>query len=100
MTTTQSREAAEQIAAALVGGRLAACVQTLGPITSTYHWEGAVETGEEWLCLIKTTAAAYHAVEQEIKRLHTYAVPEIIAVPLVAGSEDYLRWVAAEVGAQ
>jgi len=97
VTTTSSREEAERIARALVEGRLAACVQVLGPITSTYRWEGAIETGQEWRCEAKTRAELFGEIEQAIRRLHSYQVPEILAVPVAAGSADYLGWLDAEV---
>jgi periplasmic divalent cation tolerance protein len=96
-TTTARREEAEAIAAELVEKRLAACVQIIGPIASTYRWEGEVETAEEWLLLIKTTASAYDTVEDAIALLHSYEVPEIIALPIMRGSEGYLAWVEGEV---
>jgi periplasmic divalent cation tolerance protein len=95
-TSVGSREEAERLAAPLVRERLAACVQTVGPIRSTYWWKGEVETAEEWLCLIKTTDARYPALEARIKALHSYDVPEITAVEIAQGSADYLGWIAAE----
>lgn len=97
-TTTATQEDAQRIAAALVERRLAACVQVGGPITSVYRWQGAVETADEWLCTIKTTRAAYARVERAIRQLHPYDEPEIIAVPLVAGSAGYLTWLDEQVG--
>lgn len=87
-----TREEAERIAAVLVERRLAACVQIVGPVQSIYRWEGAVEQAEEWLCLIKTVADQYPAVEDAVRKLHSYECPEIIATPIVAGSENYLAW--------
>jgi periplasmic divalent cation tolerance protein len=95
-TTTASKADAERIARRLVDERLAACVQIIGPITSTFRWQGAVETAEEFLCLIKTRAAAYARLEQRIHQLHVYEVPEIIALPITAGSEAYLGWIDGE----
>jgi len=92
MTTTARREDAQRIAGALVEGRLAGCVQILGPITSTYRWQGAVETSEEWLCLVKSRRELYPQIEEAIRRLHPYDVPEILAVPVVAGSASYVAW--------
>lgn len=97
-TTTATKEDAQRIAAALVERRLAACVQVGGPITSCYRWQGAIETAEEWLCTIKTTRAAYEQVERAIRQLHPYDEPEIIAVPIVAGSAGYLQWLDRQVG--
>ena len=96
-TTTATKADAERIAAALVERRLAACAQAGGPITSCYRWQGKVETAEEWLCTVKTTREAYDQVEQAIRQLHTYEEPEIIAVPVVAGSAGYLAWLEQQV---
>lgn len=98
VTTAGAREEADRIASALVEGRLAACVQVVGPVTSRYWWDGAVETAEEWLCLAKTTAARYPEVEAAIRRLHSYGEPEIVAMAVVAGSRSYLEWVTRETG--
>lgn len=97
-TTTARKQEAEQIARTLVEERLAACVQILGPITSTYHWQGAVETSEEWLCLIKSRQELFAKVEAAICRIHPYEVPEIVALPIVAGSQGYLTWLQRETG--
>jgi periplasmic divalent cation tolerance protein len=95
-TTTGDRATAERIAAELVDRRLAACVQISGPITSTYRWQEKIETTEEWLCTIKTLAAKFSAVEAVICKLHPYDVPEILAVPVVAGSAAYLEWLRSK----
>ena len=97
LTTAGSAEEARSIASALVERRLAACVQVLGPMTSTYRWEEAVETAEEWLCLAKTTGDRYPAVEQAILGLHSYDTPEILALPVSAGSRAYLEWLSASL---
>jgi len=97
-TTAPTREEADAIAGALVDGRLAACVQVVGPITSRYWWDGRVQVAEEWLCLAKTTAARYPQVEAAIRDRHPYAEPEIVALPIVAGSPSYVEWVARETG--
>lgn len=97
-TTTGSREEAIIIAQHLVSKKLAACVQLLGPITSIYHWQGKMETAQEWLCLIKTQEDLFDKAEAVIKKLHSYATPEIIAVPIVKGSKEYLRWIHEETG--
>ncbi len=95
-TTTASKDDAQRIARALVEAQLAACVQVLGPITSTYRWEGAVETSEEWLVLVKTRRDLYSELEQAIRGLHPYDVPEILAVPIVAANPAYLAWLEGE----
>jgi periplasmic divalent cation tolerance protein len=96
LTTTGSREEADTIGQALVERRLAACVQVVGPIESRYWWQGTVEVAQEWLCLAKTTGARYAELEAAIRDLHSYDVPEIVALPVSAGSEPYLRWVRQE----
>jgi periplasmic divalent cation tolerance protein len=96
-TTLDSQQAADNLGRTLVERRLAACAQVLGPISSTYWWEGAVESAEEWLCLIKTTWDAYGALEQAICESHPYDVPEILAVPVSAGHSAYLDWLRAQV---
>jgi periplasmic divalent cation tolerance protein len=97
-TTTERYEEADRIAGALVERRLAACVQVLGPIQSTYRWQEEVERAEEWLCLIKTRRDAYHAVESAVAELHPYETPEIVAVPIEGGSRAYLGWLSEQVG--
>jgi periplasmic divalent cation tolerance protein len=96
-TTTGSAEEAGRLAEALVEGRLAACVQVMGPVHSRYRWQGKVEEAEEWLCVAKTEAALYPEVEEAIRAAHSYDEPEIIATPVVAGSRGYLDWVSENV---
>jgi periplasmic divalent cation tolerance protein len=91
-TTTETIEQADKIAQHLVETKLAACVQITGPIKSIYRWKGKVETTDEWLCLIKTRAILYNKIEAAIKKLHSYETPEIIAVPIIKGSKEYLNW--------
>ena len=92
ITTVDSEAAAGELAHALVEQRLAGCVQVVGPITSTYRWEGEVETAQEWLCLIKSNGTLYNALEKAIAAVHPYDTPEILALPVSAGSVDYLLW--------
>lgn len=99
ITTTDKKEDAERIARTLVDKRLAACVQIMGPITSIYRWKGKIETAGEWLCLIKSRQENYRAIERTILSLHAYETPEIIAVPVTAGSRDYFDWLRAELTA-
>jgi periplasmic divalent cation tolerance protein len=97
MTATDKREDAERIARSLVEMRLAGCVQIVGPVTSIYRWKGKVEAAGEWLCLAKTHAGCYGAIEQAIRSLHPYETPEILALPVTAGSRDYLEWLRGEL---
>jgi len=96
LTTTERREDAERIGRALVEKRLAACAQVAGPITSTYRWQGKIETAEEWQCWAKSRRDLYQQIERTIRQLHPYEVPEILAMPIAAGSADYLAWLDAE----
>src|SRR5215467_1316321 len=91
-TTTGTRQDAEQIASELVSRRLAGCVQVSGPIVSTFRWQGKVETAEEWICTVKTTAAQLNAIQSLFDDIHPYDVPELITTPIVDGSDAYLRW--------
>ena len=93
-TTTGERDDAERIAEALVERRLAACVQILGPLASTYRWKGGVENAVEWLCLIKTEKRLLPRLEEALKEIHPYQTPEILATAVEAGSGDYLAWLS------
>jgi periplasmic divalent cation tolerance protein len=88
---------AQAIADALVGERLAACVNRLSGTASTYRWQDRVVTDTETLLLIKTTAAGFEALRTRLLQLHPYEVPEIIAVPIAGGHEAYLAWVRQNV---
>ncbi len=92
VTTVDTEEKAQAIARALVEQRLAACAQVLGPITSTYWWQGQVETSREWLCTLKTREELYEELEQTLRSIHPYEVPEILATPVAAGNPAYLAW--------
>ena len=96
-TTVATEKEATAIAALLVEQRLAACVQVVGPMTSHYRWQGKIEMAGEYLCLAKSRAALYPEIEAAIKTIHPYEVAEIIALPIIAGSKEYLAWLAAEV---
>jgi periplasmic divalent cation tolerance protein len=98
LVTCGSRKEARKIARALVTQRLAACVSEFGvPVASTYRWKGRVESAKEYLLLIKTSSGHFAAVRDQVRKLHTYEVPEIIALPITAGSRAYLAWIAASV---
>lgn len=96
-TTTAQREEALALAQVLLQERLAACVQILGPMQSLYHWQGKLEQAEEWLLLAKTEASLFPQAEEMIRRLHSYDVPEIIALPILYVSEAYYKWLKAEL---
>jgi len=96
LVTAGSETEAETIAKTLVEERLAACVNLVSPIRSIYRWEGKIADDREWLLVIKTQAAQFAAVEARVTALHSYQVPEVIALPIQAGAEAYLRWLQAE----
>lgn len=96
LTNLPDRAAAERLAGALIGQRVAACVNIFAPCRSVYRWKGAVQSEEEHPVLIKTTAERYPALEAAIRAAHPYELPEIIAVPVERGLPAYLAWVDAE----
>ena len=97
LTATGGKDDAERIAAILIDERLAACVQVLGPMASTYRWRGEVETSQEWLCVVKSREDLYGEVEKSIRAVHPYEEPEILALPVLAGSASYLGWLDGEL---
>lgn len=97
LTTASSAEEARRIAQALVERRLAACVNIVAPVKSVYRWQEKIETAAESLLLIKTVQARFPLVRDTIKELHSYDVPECICLPVTAGSQAYLDWIAASV---
>ena len=95
LVTCASRAQARKIARALVARKLAACVNVLsGRLDSVYRWKGKVESAREILLLIKTSRRLFPALEKEVRRLHSYEVPEIIALTISAGSRAYLNWIS------
>lgn len=99
-TVTDSQQAAQQIANALIERRLAACVQVSGPITSTYWWEGEIESATEWAVAAKTTVGRAQLCKQAIVEEHSYDVPEVLVTPVIDGTQAYLEWVVSESGPQ
>lgn len=97
LTTCGSREIADRLALALVERRLAACVNVLPGMRSTYRWAGRVEQADEVLLMIKTAGTKLPEIEATVKALSGYELPELIAVEMTGGSADYLAWVAASV---
>lgn len=97
LTTAGSEEEARKIARQLVERRLAACINLIPRIESIYRWQGKVESSQEWLLIIKTTAYQFSAVRDAIGELHSYDVPECISVAIEDGSEAYLNWIVDSV---
>src|SRR4029079_12493191 len=91
--TAPNGEEATRLADLLIGAHLAACVQILPEMESVYRWQGNIERQSEILLIVKTTAAKFADLEKEVRVLHSYETPEIIAIPLVAGSTPYLEWI-------
>ncbi|AJF65074.1 divalent cation tolerance protein CutA [Streptomyces vietnamensis] len=98
-TTTDARAKADALARGAVEARLAACAQINGPLTSVYHWQGAIETAEEWEVVFKTTEAHYQALEAHLLAAHDYETPEILATRVARAGEEYARWVERETTA-
>jgi periplasmic divalent cation tolerance protein len=95
--TASNGEEATRLADLLIGAQLAACVQILPEMESVYRWQGQVERQSEVLLIAKTTTAKFADLEREVRALHSYETPEIVAVPIVAGSSPYLEWLSASV---
>jgi periplasmic divalent cation tolerance protein len=98
LTSVGTKEEARRIADLLVERRLAGCVHVAGPVDSVYRWQEKIETAAEWQCWIKTRREHYDAVETAIRELHSYEVPEILVLPVIAGSKAYLKWLEQETG--
>ena len=96
LTTVADRAAGTALARMLLERRLAACVTIGAPVDSLYHWRGRIETASELPLTIKTRAALYQQVEAAIRELHDYEVPEIVAIPIIHGSDSYIGWLADE----
>jgi periplasmic divalent cation tolerance protein len=94
--TASKEEEAAHIARELVGARLAACVNITKDIRSIYRWQGKIEDEVEVLLVVKTRADLFEDLVKKVRELHSYTVPEIIALPIVKGSEDYLKWLKDE----
>jgi periplasmic divalent cation tolerance protein len=92
LVTCGSEEEALRIARSLVEKRLAACVNLVSPVRSIYRWEGKILDEKEWILIIKTQKDRFKKLEKEVRSLHSFAVPEIIGLPVIEGSSSYLKW--------
>jgi len=99
LSTCDSAESARQLARHLVERRVAACVNIFPSVTSVYRWKGKIEEAQEWLLVIKSRRDLFDALREEILKVHSYDVPEIVAMPIVDGSERYLAWLDEELAA-
>jgi periplasmic divalent cation tolerance protein len=95
--TAVNEKEAQTIAQSLLEKRLAACVNIIPGLKSIFLWQGNMEKAEEFLLIAKTTTETFEELRKEIKKLHSYTVPEIIALPIIAGSTEYLEWIRNEV---
>jgi len=96
--TAPNEEEGAKIARALVEERLAGCVNIVRPIRSIYRWQEKIEDDTETLMIVKTRKLLFESLEKRVRELHSYSVPEIIAVPVVEGSRDYLKWLEEVTG--
>lgn len=94
--TTNSMEEAEIIGRNLVSRKLAACVNIINNMKSIYHWEGKIETGEEVIMIAKTKKALVNEIIENVKTLHSYDCPCIVAIPIIEGNQEFLKWIRDE----
>jgi periplasmic divalent cation tolerance protein len=97
MVTASSKPEAEKIIQKLLEEKLIACANITSPVTSHYHWKGKIEQAEEFLVLMKTRQDLFDAISECVKALHSYEVPEVIALPIIAGSKPYLDWLGTSL---
>jgi periplasmic divalent cation tolerance protein len=95
-TTCGSEEEARKLAAALIEKRMAACVNITAPVTSVYRWKGVVEEAKEWILIIKSRRERFEELRVLLEGAHSYELPEVLAIPVVEGSPNYLAWVEDE----
>ena len=95
--TVNNSEKAREIAEALIEKRLAGCVQISGPVNSMYRWKGRIIEDQEWLLIVKSDRKHFIELENEVKRIHPYEVPEILALPVKEGNSSYLKWLKGEL---
>jgi periplasmic divalent cation tolerance protein len=99
LSTCGSAPEAERLARRLVEEHFAACVSIVAPVKSFYRWKGAIEAAEEWLLVIKTSREKFDSLRVMLEGAHSYEVPEVLALPVVAGSPNYLAWLDQELPA-
>jgi periplasmic divalent cation tolerance protein len=97
LSTCGSSDEARKLARHLVETRVAACVNVVPGVYSVFHWEGKVDESAEWLLVIKSTRERLQALRIELQKMHSYVVPEVVALPIVDGSSDYIEWIGREV---
>jgi periplasmic divalent cation tolerance protein len=97
LVTASSQEECEKIARYLVEHRLAACANITGPVRSIYRWEGKLQTQQEFLMLLKSTRELFESIQEGVLRLHSYGTPEVVCLPIIDGSPEYLNWITESV---
>ena len=100
MVTASSREEAEKIATTLLERKLIACANILGPVSSRFWWQGKIDSAEEYMIFMKTKRELFDQVADNVKQLHSYEVPEIIALPIVEGAKPYLEWINSSLAGE
>lgn len=98
LSTCGSEEEARRVAKSLVESRVAACVNILPGVRSIYHWQGEMLDEQEWMLVIKSTRPLFEQLCAGLRKVHSYQVPEAIAIPVVGGHQDYLDWIDREIG--
>ena len=97
ITTTETKEDAEKLAEEIITNKLGTCVQIEGPIMSVYRWHGKVQRSKEFRMQIKTIKSKFQDLDELIRNVHPYEVPEVVALPIVDGSKTYLNWLVDEI---
>ena len=100
MVTASSREEAEKIATTLLERKLIACANILGPVSSRFWWQGKIDSAEEYVIFMRTKRELFDQVVDNVKQLHSYEVPEIIALPIVEGAKPYLEWISSSLAGE
>ena len=95
LVTTASKQEAEKIAQHLLKRKLIACANIVGPVSSLFHWSGKLETADEYLIFMKSRRDLFEKLAETVKALHSYEVPEILVLPIVGGSKEYLSWLGS-----
>jgi periplasmic divalent cation tolerance protein len=97
ITTTSDKKNAERIADTLIEKELAGCVQIIGPVQSTFKWRGKLKKTKEWICFIKTKDIHFSKIENEMKKIHKYSIPELLSFKVNKGNKTYLKWLEDSV---